>query len=118
MSFETALFQKLSSGVSLVSNRVYAGVAPQKVTTPYIVFSKISAGRQYTHSESGGLSRDRVQVSVFSTGYLTAKGVVAQVVTALEGFAQAGFKENEIDIYESETNLFHVPVDFFIWHAL
>jgi hypothetical protein len=121
VSFETALYNRLSSQLSTtVGTRIYPGIAPQNTTTPYIVYLKVSAGKEYSHGGSVGLSRDRVQVGVFSTGYLTAKSVVSKVVTAMEGSTvfQASFKANELDIYESETKMFHVPVDFFVWHNL
>ena len=120
MSFETALFDKLSSGVTLVGSRIYAGVAPQGTATPFIVYSKVSAEKQYAHSGAGGLTRDRLQVSVYSTGYLAAKKVVKQVETALESWpsVQAAFKQNELDLRDEATNLFHVPVDYFIWHNI
>lgn len=121
MSFETALYNRLSSQLSTtVGTRIYPGTAPQGTSKPYIVYRKVSAGKEYSHAGSASLSRDRVQVSVFSTGYLTAKNVVAKVITAMETATvfQATFKANELDLYESETKVFHVPVDFFVWHSL
>ena len=118
MTLETDLYSRLSTAVTLVSGRIYPLVAPQGTTTPYITYAKISAGKYYTHGGAAGLSRDRLQISVYSTGYVTAKAIVTQVVTAMEdwGDIQAAFKEHEIDMFETETSLFHVPVDYFVWH--
>ena len=121
MSFETALYSKLSSGLSTtVSTRIYPATAPQGVAKPYIVYRKVSANRQYAHSGQSSLTFDRVQVSVFSTEYLVAKGLVSTLFTTMEGWTgvQAAFKVNEIDFYEEDTKLYHIPVDFMIWHNL
>ena len=121
MSFETAIYNRLSSQMSsALGTRIYPMVAPQKTATPYVVYTKISAGKEYSHAGGASLSRDRVQISVFSTGYLAAKTVVGNIVTAMEGAAtfQASFKVNEIDFYEEQTKLFHIPIDFIIWHSL
>jgi len=121
MSLETSLFNKLTSGLSTAPVvKIYPGVAPQKTSTPYIVYSKVSADKKYDHGGPSELSLDRLQVSVFSSGYLAAKAVVARVITAMEGWgdAQAVFKVNEIDLYEPETKTYHIPVDFFVWHNM
>ena len=120
MSFETALYTRLSSQLSsTVGTRIYPTVAPSSATLPYLVYFKVSADKQYAHSGASSLSVDRVQVSVFSTGYLVAKNIAAAVVTALEGWTSAVvFKANERDIYEDDTKTFHIPVDFRVWHNM
>ena len=121
MSFETALYNKLSSGLSTtVGTRIYPTAAPSTVITPYIVYRKVSANRQYAHSGQSSLTFDRVQISIYSTGYLVAKGIVSTLVTTMEGWTgvQAAFKQNELDFYEEATKVYHIPVDFLIWHNL
>jgi hypothetical protein len=121
MSLETSLFNRLTTQLSTAPVvKIYPGVAPQNTSTPYIVYSKVSADKKYEHSGPSNLSLDRLQISVFSSGYLTAKNVVARVITAMEGWgdAQAVFKANEIDMYEPETKTYHIPVDFLVWHNM
>ena len=121
MSFESELYTRLSSQLSsTVGTRIYPAVAPNSATLPYLVYRKVSADKQYAHSGASSLSFDRLQVSVFSTGYVTGKALAGAVVTALEGWtsAQAVFKANELDLYEDDTKVFHIPVDFFVWHNL
>jgi hypothetical protein len=38
----------------------------------------------------------------------------------MEGWTgvQAAFKVNELDFYEEDTKMYHIPVDFMIWHNL
>jgi hypothetical protein len=121
VSFETKLFTRLSSQLTTsVGTRIYPAVAPQTATLPYIVYRKVSANKQYAHSGPLSLTFDRVQVSVFSTGYLAGKTIAGNAITALEGWtdAQAVFKANELDLYEPDTKVFHIPVDFLIWHNM
>jgi hypothetical protein len=121
MSFETALFNRLSSQLSTsVGTRIYPAVAPLTATLPYLVYRKVSANKQYEHSGPSSLTFDRVQVSVFSAGYVAGKAIAQDVTVALEGWgdAQAVFKANELDLYESGPKVYHTPVDFLIWHNI
>lgn len=120
---ETALYSRLTTYApleALISTRVYAVAPPQDVVLPYCVCSKVSNQRQYSHDGYSSLQRPRIQVSCFATGYLIAKQIAEQVIAALESWpgadnVQAAFMENEIDLYEQDTKLYHVPVDFLIW---
>ena len=118
---ETALFDRLKAEVALVSNRIYAGVAPQGIDKPYITFHRLSAGYNYTHSGRSGAAAPRFQVSIFDIGYNSAKTIQAQVVTALEDWRTSDIQGVQIesiqDIHEQETKLYHVAIDFFIWHT-
>ena len=115
MSLEIALFNKLKD-VNLVSNRVYAVKAPQGVDKPYIVYSKVSNQREYSHDGFADLSRARMQVSCYADSYGSAKQVAEEVISTLEGWENVSFLVNEQDLYEEDTGIYHVPVDFFIWY--
>ena len=121
MSIEIELFNRLKAQVPLVSNRVYAGIAPQGVTKPYLVYTKVSPGRQYTHGGYADLQRPRMQVSCYGTTYGSAKAVAGEVITAMEGWpgsndVQAAFIEGEQDMFEQDTGLYHCPVDVILWN--
>jgi len=120
MSFETSLFNRLSSALSAtVGSRIYPVVAKKGAATPYIVYSKTGTNKQYSHDGSSSLTADTIRISVYSTGYLSAKTVVDSVVTAMESWtdAQAAFKETEFDLYDDNTKLFSVPLDYLVWHG-
>lgn len=108
---------------ALVGDRVYPVTAPQTVQAPFCVFFKVSDARIYSHQGFSGLERVRVQISCYAETYLEAKQVAEQVTAAMEAWlaanvkVQASFQENELDMYDSETGLYHVPVDFFIWYG-
>lgn len=108
--------------VALVDTRIYPLVGPQKVTAPYCTYQKISPGRMYSHSGFSGLSKPRMQVSCYGSTYAQVKAVAAQVIAAVEAWPgasniQAAFVENELDMYDPETGLYHVPVDFFVQYG-
>ena len=108
---------------ALISTRVYGGDnAPDKATKPYCVYSQVSAGRKYTHGGYAGIQRPRMQVNCYAETYEVAKEVAAQVTAALESWSVANvqvgaaFQDNEVDLYEKDTGLYVVPVDFFVWY--
>lgn len=99
------------------ASKVFRGVVPQGTVAPYCVVKQVSDLRSYTFGGASGLDRPRIQISCFSLSYGQAKAMAVQVVAALEGWSgvQAALKQNEIDLYEQDTKLHHVPVDFHIW---
>lgn len=121
MSIEEALFARLKAQVPTVANRVYAGIAPQTVTKPYLTYHKLSPGFTYAHDGRSKLAGPRIQVSVFAETYLSAKAVEKEVITALEDWrtdkVDGAFVESAQDLHEQETGLHHIPIDAFIWHT-
>jgi hypothetical protein len=125
VSIESDLYSYLSTYaglIPLVGDRIYPLVAPQSVQAPYCTYQKISSGRQYSHSGFSNLSRPRMQVSCFAPTYLQAKAVAIQVIAAIEawpgsGSVQAAFTENEQDLYDPDTKLYYIPVDFFVYYG-
>lgn len=111
---------KNCAGLSaLVGDRIYPVRAPQGVTAPFCVYTKISNNRQYAMGGYANVQRHRFQVSCYGATYSSAKNVAAQVTAALEAWVaneiKAAFAINEIDMYEKDTGLYHIPVDFYIW---
>jgi hypothetical protein len=108
---------------ALIGTRVYGGDnAPDGVSRPYCVYSQVSAGRKYTHSGYAGIQRPRMQVNCYADTYEEAKEVAAQVTAAMESWPAANvqvgaaFQDNEVDLYDNETGLYVVPVDFILWY--
>lgn len=99
----------------------------QGTAFPALTCQKISGPRVASKDGPAGLAHPRMQVSCWAKSYADAKAVAEQVRLALEGFSgimggAGGIKvditllENEVDFYEPETGIYHVPVDFLIWH--
>ena len=118
MSLEPKIMARLKAQVPAVSERVYFNVATQGVTRPYLVVSKVSDTREYAHDGYSGIRRPRIQVSVYGDAYVQANMAAAEVIAAMESWQADGIRfapaAGMMDIYEEDTGLHHVPVDFFI----
>lgn len=124
---EEDLYSQLSTYeglTALVKTRIYPLVAPQTVQVPFCVYTKISNERQYSHGGFSNLERVRMQVSCYAETYAGTRAVVAQVIAAIAAWpavnakVQAALQENEVDFYDDGTQLYHLPVDFFIWYGI
>ena len=129
MGIEADLYTHLRdhTGLSaLISGRVYPLTMPQDVTLPAVVYQRVTGPREYSFTGSSGLAHPRFQVSVWAETYASAKDVAEQIKVALGGYnggmgsggtlVYGSFIENELDFYEPDTRLYHVPVDFTMWH--
>jgi hypothetical protein len=129
---ETSLYAYLAAYAglaALVSDRIYPVIAPQGSTKPCLVYTKIGNDRKHSMQGYSGLQETRIQISCFAELYETvgavvgAKDVAAQVVAAMEAWEgsagiQAVFPAGERDMYEPDTELYHIPLDFIIWHSV
>jgi hypothetical protein len=128
MIIEHALktYLEAQSGLTaLISDRLYYVTAPQDVTAPYLVMTKISAVREQCQAGSSHLARSRFQFTIVSETYRTAKLIAAQLQSALQGcvgnkgdspgvYIYSCTYDNETDLYEND---FHqLVLDFFISH--
>jgi hypothetical protein len=57
----------------------------------------------------GDAIRKRIQIDCHASTYAAAKGIAIAVIAALEG---NGYQELEYDLYDSETRLHTVVVDW------
>ncbi len=113
-----------SDVTALVGSRVHFAQAPQDVASPYIVLTKISGVRDHAHDGATGLAHARIQLSAFATTYYEAKQIVQaaqdvlQAYSGLMGTVQVDscLYENETDMFETDTRLYHVTSDYVIWH--
>ena len=131
MLIEQAIKTELESTTALtalIGERIYYVKAPQDVETPYIVFFKVTGPREHSHDGASGLAHPRFQFSVFSTTYYEAKQIAEQLQAALQAFSGtmgtgtgvhvgACFYEDENDLYEVESKLYHIAVDYTFWHT-
>jgi hypothetical protein len=116
----------LDESTSMTST-FYLRVATQDAVAPYGVVFKVSPGKDYTHSGSG-LSQSRLQCSCFADTYYAAKTMARQVITDMEAWStksttatstgvQTVFLDGEVDLFDDDSKVFHVALDFFIWHT-
>jgi len=136
MVIETALMTYLLAQ-SGVTDLIAAGAdggkeihfvqAPQNVNAPYLVVSKISGPRVQSHEANSHLAHPRFQLTAFAATYAAAKGIIAAVQSALQGYAgtmggaggvvvSAAFYEDETDLERGDSGLYGVAADYIIWH--
>lgn len=131
MQIEQALMTYLlaQTGITdLVGERIDFIMASQEVAKPYIVITKIDSPRLHSHDGGDHLAHPRFQLSVFSTSYKESKEIAAALQTVLQGYkgtmggaggvaVGAVIYEDETDLYEESTQLFHIACDYIIWHC-
>lgn len=109
----------------IVGTKIYPVLAPKEVVAPFLVYSKVSGSRLMTHNGFANSQTPRLQVSCYAPRYLTsgteigARSLAEVVKTALEAWQgsdkiQVVAIENDPDLIDPDTKLFHVPVDFFV----
>lgn len=129
VSFRTGLYEFLleqSALTALVGERVYPSVLPDKPTFPSVVYQVISNEQTFTHDGPVALRRPRVQIDVWSRRRLEAEAIESAIISALVGYRgpmgdvdyTAGWGlEISTDIYEQETLLHRISMDFRGWYG-
>lgn len=119
MTIESDIFTRLVAAVPLVVSRVYPLLLPQNPTLPAITYQRISDVREQSLGGDSSLQHPRFQFSCWAETYAVALAVAEQVRLALQGITAAGggYYEGALDLYDSETGWYHVPVDMTIWHS-
>lgn len=104
------------SVTDLIGNRFYPGWIPKNAVMPSVAFFIVSGSRYHDID----IAYPRVQMSIFSKRYLEAKKIASNIINCLRRFKgimgdtkiiQIVF-ENEHDMFESDTEIHHIAVDF------
>ena len=124
MELEKAIVLHLQQNLALkkmVDKKIYAGgVAPEGTKAPYLVFSALYISRHHDLD----VAYPVYQFSCFSPSYAEAKQLgrlVRQAFWRYKGDLQGvqiiqGVLENEFEIYEEDTKLYHVAVEIKLLH--
>lgn len=129
MSVETAIWRRLRDdpGVSaLVGQRitpVKRGTTDGWEQLPAITYQRISNQRWHDSQGLGGLARPRVQLTCWGSSWSSARSVADAVRRALEGWKDPNadppvdgvLVQNDLDLYDEETDTHYVPIDVFVW---
>ncbi|MBL4702090.1 MAG: DUF3168 domain-containing protein [Phycisphaeraceae bacterium] len=126
MILEEGIFSHLSGNAAvsaLVASRIHPVTLPQSVTFPALSYRRISGQRVNHLAGSSGLQHPRIQMSAWSKTYSQAKNITENVRLSLEGFrGTMGTIQvdgvvflGDHDLYEDETELYHIASDFEIW---
>ena len=132
MTIEEALFAYLTTCqglASLIGTRLYSLRLPQNPTLPAVTYFKVSrVGERVLGGPNPNTIRARFQFSCWAKSYGVAKSVAGQLKEALQDYSgimggPGGVNVldanpvNEHDFYESDTGLYHIPVDVEILHG-
>lgn len=103
---------------AIVADRIAAGVMPEGEVRPYVTYSLVTGERIPSMTDSGVMRHARVQLDCFSPSYGQAKALALAVQTAIEASAlfEVVFITDQ-DLYDPETNLFYVVLDYSIWQS-
>ena len=118
MNIQETIYEHLTTNagvVALVAARVYPVRMPQEPTLPCITYQRISGPVEYSR-DGPGLTESRFQISCWAETYAGAIALAAAVRSAIGIFPEVSFLENQPDMYEPETSVYHIPVDVMIWH--
>lgn len=103
-----ALLAGSSAVQSLVSGRVYWGVAPQGVRQPYLVLNVISATDHPHMQGAGGFWQYRVQVDSYAADRPTARTLSRAVRAEING-TRAG--QIQLILFDTEREIFEGGID-------
>lgn len=105
--------------IALVVDRIFPQYMPQATVMPAIVLSLISEIpiTSFDGAANTRLSHARVQIDCYATTYLKAHEVanaVDAVVANLSRFDLSAYRDNKQDLYEDETQLHRVSMDYMV----
>lgn len=100
----------------LINTRIYPGWIPKDAIMPSVAFLIVSGSRHHDID----VAFPRVQLSVFAKRYLEAKEIASEIIKGLRRYkGMMGSTsvlqivlESEYDMYESDTKLHHIAIDF------
>lgn len=106
---------------ALIGERLHPRVLPDKAQLPAVVYRTITNEAGFAHDGAVPLRHPRVQLDCYSRNSLEAEAVSESLTAALVGYRgpmgalayTAGWNlEDATDIYEEETGLYRVSMDF------
>lgn len=106
--------------VALIGDRIYANVAPQGAAVPRVVFTVISniPENSFTGTAETRITSARLQLDCYAKRYDAAHELADAVdlVVANLGLTDlSALREDARDLYENETQLYRVSIDYIVW---
>jgi hypothetical protein len=113
----------------LIGSRMYPVTLPQAVELPAVTYQVISATRTPTMLHGDNLPSKRIQIDAYSLDSSEAQAVVDAIREVFQFFVRgtigdspgifvAGvFADTEQQLYEPDTKLYRVSIEFRISHA-
>lgn len=124
---EAAIYSILSADldiITLIGTRIYPLILPQDAILPAITYARVSTERESAFVTDPGLSTARIQVDIWATSALNGMAISEKVRVALHRYRgtitsvtiEESHIDNEILMYEPETEIYHIVLDFSILH--
>ena len=115
MTIETTIYTALSS---LASGKVYPLVAPEKVSAPYIVYSRISSTPENTLDGGATIDLVRIQVDTYANTYSAVKSLAESVRSAMESSASIkATLQSDQDLFEPDLKFYRISQDYYVWQT-
>lgn len=100
---------------ALVSGRCYPLNAPDPVAKPYITFQVISNIPSVSLDGPNGTENRRIQIDIWASTYGAAKTLENSVKAAMVAASFVNVPLSTGDLYENDTQLYRVSMDYSIW---
>lgn len=126
---EAAIYSILSNDanvIAIVSTRIYPLLLPQDADLPALTYSRISTERESAFMTDPGLSTARIQIDVWAETVADMMNLSEKVRAALHRYTPGtaggcqiveSHIDNEISLYEPDTEVYHMVIDFMILHV-
>jgi len=100
----------------LAGGRVYAMIAPDTPTAPFIVYQNIANKPEVTLANGTPINNTRIQIDAYAKTYAGAKALADLVTAAMAAASFTSIPILNTDGYEPETKLFRMIQDFSLWY--
>lgn len=101
----------------LAGGQIYPLLAPQTVTAPFVVYTRISGTEENTLASGQPIQNTRLQIDSYDVSYANVQALADAVKAAVMGMSGNPLPITAAtDLYEAEVKLFRVTQDFGFWH--
>lgn len=109
-----------ASGITTLTSAIFPVVIPQKASAPAITYQRDGTRFLRTFDGHVQLAEASFQIDCWAYSVATAETLAAAVKTALIDYSTAPINQvwltNELNLFEPETELHRVLLQFTIWH--
>ena len=97
---------------------IYPVIGIQGTALPYIVYARVISPVENVLAGNGNppINQTRMQIDVYAQSYASAQATAASVITAMQGWTKQNVSHGAQDLYEADTRLHRVLLDYSIWH--
>lgn len=99
-------------------NAVYPILAVRNTAIPYIVFQRVATVPEHTLGKNGApsIERTRMQIDAYAQNYDAAQALAQAIIDAMLAWSIVNTLQSFQDLYEPDSGLHRVMLDFSILH--